>query len=1256
MDANELLNLLESNDLKVVSEVKSLIKENLQQNREAWLLNGLVESYVVSHSQQCAEILAGVEEPHDKHLFDRLVELLKGNVHRLIAVTLLLHLACRQPPWLHKLVSHPLLSVFLKCMKTGNDAPVLMTGSLVLTTILPVIPVSVSSHLQDILDVFSRLAAFTLRKPGGNISDVYLLHLQVGVYALFHRLYGMYPCHFLTYMRAHYSKKDNQAVFKEVIRPMLERVRMHPLLVTSSSEKEVSKDRWRQKEVHDIIVDCAKLSLDLIEGSCEEALHPSLMESRSNARAKVTSPRSAGSSRYGFGTESSSVPPSPAAMGPPGLSGTGQNITIPLAQSKDSPIGKMFDTENLWSPANLCGLSTPPPVSTTGGATEGTSSRPASHQGTSTNTPSRNSPTQPPWAESPLSHSTGQGEVEMDKCDSTSKNQGCYQSQPSSANVTPLLSPQKRLSAISLSLAGRSLLTSADQGLPGDCSVPPSPLKPEFTAEPPLSARRMSAIRRIAFDSQENPQVAEEAQEAVEAPSGGFKIPKPPADIAKRETSPLAITSTTESMPVAIATAKGQGQESSKGQVGSQGSTPSLSQLPSYIDSLGVHEQDLNQSDEVDPEVLALTTSEDKGAEKASKSREDEESSDASSSNLAANSEETMESVKAFMKQINRIRFNTYNPQRERKGVSKSTSRPNSCPDLQQDALEDEEDLALKESEAGVWIFPSTSVPQTSVALPDVVASGTSVTSIPTKSNDIVAVASASYLVPSLGPSASSIESSKSVPAELEQHNIPAAPGLPFISWCPNCLKQTVPRATDAGATRPKENEAPFFSTFSPPDLLDRHIAQAREVHAQELSRFQLTSQGSVSWTHFGGVPPADEVQLLRSQLILLHNQLMFERHKRELHAKRNRRLLGRIVKTKALEEQNTAMQDQLRLQENEIQNLSISLRLQQELVSKLKNTDDANKQEREIQQKSFLQEIEILHGKQKDLKAQLEAEKRQCDLLSKELQSCKARVFELEQETKSLRDQANLSQQLKDQIARLNKELLLMGELQQLYQQRLASVSLSHQPRQEMTFILDTYKAEVETQKVSLDQKTVLLDATKTKLVEAEEMIKQKDIALGEQKKLFEEMKMMYKGERSALEEKYNAQKKIQLTLQAQLLDVHSRLGQTQRPVLVRSEGGSTEYMAIPTRGDSVSDVIPIATGSVSIDTQTSPTLERGIMNTVDIACIGSTTTEQGECSRADEVTPAGALSDLDASVMEAKEIPSDPGSDMTISSASEA
>ena len=56
------------------------------------------------------------------------------------------------------------------------------------------------------------------------------------------------------------------------------------------------------------------------------------------------------------------------------------------------------------------------------------------------------------------------------------------------------------------------------------------------------------------------------------------------------------------------------------------------------------------------------------------------------------------------------------------------------------------------------------------------------------------------------------------------------------------------------------------------------------------------------------GVPPADEVSILRGQVLLLHNQLMYERHKREMYARRNRRLLGRIVKTTALEEQTNAM------------------------------------------------------------------------------------------------------------------------------------------------------------------------------------------------------------------------------------------------------------------------------------------------------------------------------------------------------------
>lgn len=48
--------------------------------------------------------------------------------------------------------------------------------------------------------------------------EVYLIHLHASVYALFHRLYGMYPCNFVSYLRSHYSMKENMDTFEEVVK------------------------------------------------------------------------------------------------------------------------------------------------------------------------------------------------------------------------------------------------------------------------------------------------------------------------------------------------------------------------------------------------------------------------------------------------------------------------------------------------------------------------------------------------------------------------------------------------------------------------------------------------------------------------------------------------------------------------------------------------------------------------------------------------------------------------------------------------------------------------------------------------------------------------------------------------------------------------------------------------------------------------------------------------------------------------------
>lgn len=54
--------------------------------------------------------------------------------------------------------------------------------------------------------------------PSGHVSEVYLIHLHASVYSLFHRLYGMYPCNFVSYLRSHYSMKENMETFEEVVK------------------------------------------------------------------------------------------------------------------------------------------------------------------------------------------------------------------------------------------------------------------------------------------------------------------------------------------------------------------------------------------------------------------------------------------------------------------------------------------------------------------------------------------------------------------------------------------------------------------------------------------------------------------------------------------------------------------------------------------------------------------------------------------------------------------------------------------------------------------------------------------------------------------------------------------------------------------------------------------------------------------------------------------------------------------------------
>lgn len=58
----------------------------------------------------------------------------------------------------------------------------------------------------------------------------------------------MYPCNFTTNLKQEYVLKDKSVVFNQTIRPLLDRVRIHPLLLTGNDKTEINPARWKKME------------------------------------------------------------------------------------------------------------------------------------------------------------------------------------------------------------------------------------------------------------------------------------------------------------------------------------------------------------------------------------------------------------------------------------------------------------------------------------------------------------------------------------------------------------------------------------------------------------------------------------------------------------------------------------------------------------------------------------------------------------------------------------------------------------------------------------------------------------------------------------------------------------------------------------------------------------------------------------------------------------------------------------------------
>jgi tuberous sclerosis 1 len=136
-----------------------------------------------------------------------------------------------------------------------------MSGLLSIISLLPIIPSSISTFLPDLFEIFNHLAAWTYQPQ--NVKDCELIHLQCGFHLLFNRLYGMYPCNFIEFLRNEYiNKQDKTQIFNYSIRSFLDSVRIHPNLVMSTKTSETNISRFKKMEPHDVVVECTKYAIE----------------------------------------------------------------------------------------------------------------------------------------------------------------------------------------------------------------------------------------------------------------------------------------------------------------------------------------------------------------------------------------------------------------------------------------------------------------------------------------------------------------------------------------------------------------------------------------------------------------------------------------------------------------------------------------------------------------------------------------------------------------------------------------------------------------------------------------------------------------------------------------------------------------------------------------------------------------------------------------------------------------------------------
>ena len=174
----------------------------------------------------------------------------------------------------------------------------------------------------------------------------------------------------------------------------------------------------------------------------------------------------------------------------------------------------------------------------------------------------------------------------------------------------------------------------------------------------------------------------------------------------------------------------------------------------------------------------------------------------------------------------------------------------------------------------------------------------------------------------------------------------------------------------------------------------------------------------------------------------MLQSQLQFERHRREVHAERNRRLLAKAKGLRLVEEELRTVRLQLAQAHNEM----AAMRRDAEALRRARHAAEAerNQASRQFENrvKQMLSEIQEQSSLRAQREEELAAARDEARLLRRETDKINACLFEADAEMAELRRRANESHRYQQDLKDSQYHLIAARETANLLQRQLSNPS----------------------------------------------------------------------------------------------------------------------------------------------------------------------------------------------------------------------